>query len=520
MSALDLQQLVVDRNKPTAGRPGRPRRLVSRYVLPLAIVAGFLALVGWAARNSLLPSRSVTVVPVMVTKAETQQAGSILFRGAGWIEPRPTPTVVTAMTEGVVDQLFVTEGQAVEAGQELAKLVDKDARIELEQARSELKLREAEVASARAALKAATAILEQPVHLTIALAEAESAHAKLKRELVNQPYAIRSAKARVELAQQDVEGKTSAGEAVAGRLLQRAKSELIQATAALEELESRQSTLQDELKAIERQIAALETQLKLKTEEHRRFDEAGAALQAAEARLSQAKLAVSAAELRLERMSIRSPIKGRVLALNSQPGKRLMGLVTASPNDASTLLTLYDPQMLQIRADVRLEDVPHIEQGQPVRIETAAVPDGLDGEVIAATSLTDIQKNTLQVKVAIKSPPPIIKPDMLVQVTFLEPQRETQSEPSEELRLLIPRQLVDSTPDGDFVWLADQRNQTAVRKAIKLGRAKKGELVEVAEGLSPTDKLIVSGRESLHAGERIQVVGEDASLGNLTDTGR
>lgn len=512
MSALDLQQLVVDRTKPTAGRIHRPRRLVSRYALPLAIFTGFVALIGWAARSSLLPSRSVTVVPVIVTKAETQQSGAILFRGAGWIEPRPTPIVVTAMAEGVVDQLFVTEGQAVEAGQELARLVDQDARIALDQAKSELKLREAEVASAGATLKAAIATLEQPIHLTVALAEVESAHAKLKRELINLPFAKRSAEARVELARQDVEGKTSAGDAVAGRLLQRAKSELLQATAAFEELESRDSTLQEELRAVERQRSALETQLNLKTEEHRKVNEAKAARDAAEARLSQSQSTVEAAALRLERMSIRAPIKGRVLALNAQPGKRLMGLVAASPNDSSTLLTLYDPQMLQIRADVRLEDVPHIEVGQPVRIETAAVPDGLDGEVIAATSLTDIQKNTLQVKVAIKSPPPIIKPDMLVQVTFLEPERAAQTEPAEELRLLIPSQLVESTSDGSFVWLADQLNNLAVRKSITLGRAKKGELIEVTQGLSPTDKLIVSGRESLQAGERIKVIGEDTTL--------
>lgn len=517
-TTFDLQQLVVDRKKTAAGTPHRPRRRFSRYVLPATLIVGFLALVGWALRDAFLPARSVTVLPVIVAKAETHQSGAVLFRGAGWIEPRPTPTVVTALAEGVVDRLLVTEGQAVDAGQELARLIDADARIALEQAESGLKLRDAEVASAQGTLKAAVVTLEEPIHLKVALAEVESAHAKLKRELVNLPFALRSSQARLELAGQDVEGKRQAGESVAGRLLQRAESELAQAKAAVEEIEAREATLKEELEALERQRAALDRQLELKTEEHRRVAETKAALSAAEARRTQAQLAVNAATLRLERMVIRSPITGRVLSLSAQPGKRLMGLAAASQTDASTLLTLYDPQMLQIRADVRLEDVPHIEPGQPVRIETAAVPDGLDGEVIAATSITDIQKNTLQVKVAIKSPPPVIKPDMLVQVTFLEPDRpESEPKATEELRLFVPRQLVENTNDAQQVWVVDGSSHTARRQTIRLGRGVKGELLEVEEGLAAMDKLIVGGREGLQVGERIQIIGEDNTLGTAAE---
>jgi HlyD family secretion protein len=518
MAALDLQQLVVNRDRPAAAM-NRPRRWLSRYVLPLAIVLTFVGLIGWAARHSLLPTREVTVTPVIVARGEVHQAGTILFRGAGWIEPRPTPILVTALAEGVVDRLLVTEGQAVEAGQELARLVDADARIALDQANSELQVRDAELTSARGMLKAAIANFEQPVHLKVALAQVESTQAKLKREIVNIPFAVRGEQARLEFAKQDLEGKQAAGDAVAGRLVQRAATEVAQATAAVEELEAREGTIKEELAALDRQRAALQLQLELKTEENRRVAEAEGNVKAAEGRKTQAQLAIDAAKLRLERMVIRSPITGRVLTLNAQPGKRLMGLTAASQSDASTLLTLYDPQMLQIRADVRLEDVPHIEPGQPVRIETAAVPGGLEGEVLAATSMTDIQKNTLQVKVAIKSPPPVIKPDMLVQVTFLEPARpETPAKPTEEFRLLIPKQLIEKTAEGDRVWVADQQNHVARKQTIKLGSAVKGELVDVVEGLSAFDKLIVSGREGLKPGERITVLGEDNSLGTTAET--
>ncbi|TMQ33786.1 MAG: hemolysin D, partial [Planctomycetota bacterium] len=72
---LDLRQLAVRRENARSTALRRPRRIISRYILPAAVVLGFLAIVGWAARDSFLPSRPVTVVPVFTTRATVQQAG-------------------------------------------------------------------------------------------------------------------------------------------------------------------------------------------------------------------------------------------------------------------------------------------------------------------------------------------------------------------------------------------------------------------------------------------------------------
>ena len=109
---LDLSQLALDRS-PTQ-RPRRShgeRRWLSRYVLPLGILLGFVALLGAAAGRQLLPKQSVTVVPVIVKRGEVQQAGTTLFQAAGWIEPRPTAISVAALAPGVIEELLVVEGQ-------------------------------------------------------------------------------------------------------------------------------------------------------------------------------------------------------------------------------------------------------------------------------------------------------------------------------------------------------------------------------------------------------------------------
>ena len=515
MTELDLRPLAVDRS--TANRPQRARRrpVVSRYVLPGVVIFGFLAMLGWAARDRFLPSKTVTVLPVIVTRAEVQSAGTPLFQAAGWIEPRPTPVLVSALAEGVVEELLVVEGQGIEAGQPVARLIDADAKLAAEQAQADLTLRAAELARAKAEFRAARLRLENPVHLQAVLAEAQSLLAKTETESAGIPFLIQSANARTEYARLNLAGKQGAGAALAGRVIQQAQSEYDRALAELKELEGRTPRLEHEADALRQRRDALARQLELLIDETQQVAGAEAQVAIAEARKRQAELAVEAALLRVERMVVKSPTAGRVLSLVARPGSRVMGIDPGGEQNANTIVTLYDPQMLQVRADVRLEDVPLVQPGQPVRIETASAKGPIQGQVLHATSQADIQKNTLEVKVAITSPPATIRPDMLVTATFLAPEQQPGSESNDseqQERLLAPRQLVESAGDGHAIWVADPSG-VARRQSVRLGNAGTDALVEVIEGLTPTDRLISEGRVGLGDGDRVTIAGEDGSIG-------
>jgi RND family efflux transporter MFP subunit len=508
---VDLRQLAVRRN----GSPPPPvrhrRHLLTRYVLPAGVLLGFVGVVGWAARDSLIPARPVTVVPVHATRAEVQQEGTPLFQAAGWIEPRPTPTLVSALAEGVVDKLLVVEGQEVRAGEVVAVLIDAEARLALREAEAQVRLRQAEAASTRANLVAARTNLDQPAHLRAAFAEADAQLAQKQTELTGLSFQLRGAQARFRLAGASLDGQKRAAGSLPELQLHQAQSEWDTAGAAVEELQARTARLEREVEAQTLRRDAHRQRLDLKTEETRQLADTAAQVDAAEARLRLAEVAADAARLRLDRMTVRAPTGGRVLALAARPGSRLMGLATGTHQDASTVVSLYDPARLQIRADVRLEDVPRVVPGQPVQVVTPAAPGGpLAGEVLFPTSQADIQKNTLQVKVALNNPPPTLRPDMLVQTTFLAPASAQAAGPaSEKLRLLIPRQLVESGDGGAHVWVADQSAGVARRRTVQLGPAA-GEWVEVVEGLNAADRLIASGRDGLRDGQRISVTGEEA----------
>ncbi|MHB8861469.1 MAG: efflux RND transporter periplasmic adaptor subunit [Pirellulaceae bacterium] len=514
---LDLRQLAIDRSQTTAHAQPRKRRIFSRYGAPATVLLGFLAMLGWAARERFISAREVTVVPVVVTRAEGEQAGTPLFQAAGWVEPRPTRSLVPALADGVVQELLVVEGQEVHAGDAVARLIDRDARLAFDQAKADLRLQQSQLKKAEANLRAARQRIDRPIHLEAAVAEAESPLAEVETELTRLPFELRAAQTALDYAEQDVARKESAAGALAGRLLQEAQSKRDTALAKLEELQARKPSLERQAESLRRRWEAARSELELKTEEARQLAEAEANLESARARIQQAELMVEARQLELERMVVRAPVTGRVLDLLVMPGSRVAGRGDPSAPKSDAVVSLYNPQMLQIRADVRLEDVPLVQPGQPVHIETASNSGIIQGKVLDATSQANVQKNTLEVKVAVENPPATLRPDMLAQVTFLAPQTSAGHSSDQERRetLLIPRPLVQKSDEGHFVWIVEPPG-IARRRTVQLGSVGNTQLVEIASGLRMTDRLIVAGREGLNEGERIRITGDDPTLGIST----
>ncbi len=515
MADVDLQQLAIDRGE-AASPAVRPRRrhLLTRYVIPGALMGGFLSLVAWASWDIVFPPRAVRVVTVISSQAKMQQSGTPLFRAAGWIEPRPTPVRVAALAPGVVAELLVVEDQPVQAGEPVAELVKDDARLTHERALADQKLREAELEEAQASLRAAQTRLAQPVHLQAELGDAKAALAKIETELKNLPFETRRAAARLEFAEADYAGKVAAKGAIAGRVVDAAKSELESSKATLEELGNRKASLVKEQTALSERRDALQTRLELLADEIQARDRAAAQMKAAEARLQQSQVALAEAKLQLDRMTIRAPIDGRVYGLIGHPGTRVGGnaarMTEMQGHDASTVVTMYRPESLQVRVDVRFEDIPSVSLSQPVRIENAALSEPLIGKVLFVSSRADIQKNTLEVKVAIDEPAPVFKPDMLVDVTFLAPETaDASAELSVATRLYVPQRLIVQDDEGAFVWLADQSAGRARKVSITTGGAATNGLIEVTNGLTISSRLIASGTDGLQDGDRITVTGEE-----------
>lgn len=512
MSAdVDIRQLAIVRDEAAAPKVTRRRHILSRYVVPGLLIVGFAGVMAWAARDRIFPPKEVWIVPVMASQSTSQHEGTPLFQAAGWIEPRPTPIRVAALAPGVVEKLLVVQGQPVKAGEPVAKLVDQDAKLARDHAEADLQINQAELSAVQADVQAAHTKFEKPVHLQAALGEAEAALAAVDTELTNLPFETRRAEAQLEFAEKDYKGKQSAEGSVPERAVNEAKSMLDTSRATVEELHTRAKTLTAQQTALTQRRDALKTQLELLADETQAKQQADAKLKEAAGKLEHAKVSLEEAQLRFDRMTVRAPVDGNVYQLVAFPGTTLTGGMSPVPNaDASTVVTLFQPSMLQVRADVRFEDIPKVQLGQDVEIKNPALPAPISGKVLFVSSEANIQKNTLQVKVEVSGANGVLKPEMLVDVTFLAVKpAESAGEVSEELHLYVPQQSILHDDAGSFVWLADQSSGRARKTPVSVGTSGPGGIQEITRGLTMGSHLITRGQENLKNGERIQVAGEE-----------
>lgn len=253
------------------------------------------------------------------------------------------------------------------------------------------------------------------------------------------------------------------------------------------------------------------------------------------------EVACTEARLNLERMQIASPICGVVMARFVEPGSRVSmssrkGSSAASESMGGAIARLYDPRSLQVRVDVPLADCAKIQVGSVAEVVTEAMPDKVfRGAVTRVVHEANIQRNTVQVKVAIEDPVETLKPEMLTRVRFYSSPGFTSAlgrsqdsgaaqgtrdsaqsnvfQLQSGLRLLIPEQVVlDRNGNDGRVWVVehDTKSQTTIAadRKIVLETTNRTGLLAVTDGLRPGDRMIFEPPGSLRSGARVRVSGE------------
>jgi RND family efflux transporter MFP subunit len=460
-----------------------------RLGLPLAIalVAGFLVLLAWSLFDTLRGGVRVTVVRPQAVAGEGAAggaAGGTLFQAAGWVEPDPFPLQVTAQAPGVVEAILVQESQTVAAGEPVARLIDKDARLAL--GRAEAALQQAVAEAERAETE--DALARQAFEQALAVTEADLT---AKAELAAREAGVQQARAQLEVAQ---------GELLLQRWLQENHAagprqvELAQAREQQAQAELKLATAQRDAASARAARAASERALRL--EDRQKVAAASAAKQVALARQRDAELARDEAKLRLERMTIQAPAAGVVLQRLAVPG---MPLAELAP-----VCTLFDPGSLRVRVDVPQSEVRKAFPGQLAALTTEArLGHVYRGELLRVVSQADIQKVTLQVHVRVLDPDRWLRPEMLCQVRFLAGggagSQPSGSAPYSAL-LAVPQALVE----GDAVWIVTA-DGTASRRAVQVVR-REGGVATIGSGINLSDKVIDHGRQGLREGQRVEVV--------------
>lgn len=249
-----------------------------------------------------------------------------------------------------------------------------------------------------------------------------------------------------------------------------------------------------DLEVTRQQLAAQEAAyLKAKKElELLRNGPQGADRQAASAKLANAREAVNLAQDTLARYIIPARIAGEVMAVRVVPGD----VTTAGQH----LVTLGDPNRLQVSVSVGEYDAARIKEGQPVTIEAAAFPERKHQGRVTEVARTAVEKQGSQsqqvevpVKVLIDSKTRGLIPGFTVDLRI--------TTVAEKLRLTVPHEAVVKRKGRDHVYLVKdgQARLTPVKTGIK------GDLVmEILEGVKKGQQVILNPPEKLKDGQLVK----------------
>ena len=230
-----------------------------------------------------------------------------------------------------------------------------------------------------------------------------------------------------------------------------------------------------------------------------RYRKAVAAVKAAGASVRAQAAVLKGAQVTLEYTVIRAPFNAVVLTKNADLGDIVTPL-GASADAKAAVVTIADMDSLQVEVDVSESNLKNVSVGQPCEIQLDALPDSrFRGEVHMIVPTADRTKATVLVKVRFIERDKRTLPEMSAKVAFLT--RPVKPEETTLLTVVHTAAVVDRN-GKKAVFLINDNN--LVETFITIGRAL-GESVEVLNGLSVGDRVVINPSKKLKNRDRIKI---------------
>ncbi len=229
-----------------------------------------------------------------------------------------------------------------------------------------------------------------------------------------------------------------------------------------------------------------------------RYQKAIAGLESAKASVAQADAGVKAAEVGVENTYIRAPFDGVVLTKDANVGEVITPFGAAA-GSRGAIVTMADMSSLQVEADVSESYIEKIYTGQPCEITLDAVPDKqYKGVVHKIVPTADRAKATVLTKVEFLDRDERVLPEMSAKVLFFSKQT-TQNDATSKTS--VPASAI-TTRDGKKVVFV-VHGETVAMVPVTLGSLL-GSSIEIKEGLSVGESVVLHPSEKLSSGSRIE----------------
>ena len=214
-------------------------------------------------------------------------------------------------------------------------------------------------------------------------------------------------------------------------------------------------------------------------------------IKSVEAQVRQTKAALDMAKYQLKNTQVTAPISGKVTSIAVSSGEMVSPSVP--------LLSIIDVNRIFVKVGISEKDISKIKEGQTVDLKIDAFPEEkFLGEVVSKGVAVDQISKTLEVKIEILQPEVDIPVGVFARGDILVKTNQDA--------LIIPSSALTRKKDGIYIYVIEEG--IARQKEVVLGIIQ-DERVEILDGLSEEEEIVVLGNQELEDGLRVDVLDKE-----------
>lgn len=460
---------------------------MKRYLL---LLTSILLLTGCGAKETTVSTDRTRSVKVCQVQAEPSEESLSL---SGSVVPVDQASVSFKLA-GVIDKVYVKEGDRVKKGQKIASLKPVDYKLQSDGAAAQKEGAQAQTGTAQAGIAAAQAQAQAALSqvetaqagLDAAVAQRDTAQLQIDTEI---PSKIAQAKEQLNLTQTNFDNISALYN---GGVATKNQMDEITAKLAVDK-ETYQQALDaldvanSKLKAAEAQIKAAEATKKAAENAYSgaqaQISAAQATASAAAAQAQAANVQKKAADNSLSDTVIYSPIDGVVLKKVMNDGETIAA--------GTPIAVVGSTEKMWIRVGVPDNYINNVQKGQKAIIHVYGTNDTIEGVVDETGALADTATRTFTVNILAENRQNILRSGMVCNTDIVFSANE---------KILVPVDSVISLPDRDVVYVV--QGDCAKEMPVETGDIK-GSKIEIKSGLTGGESLVTEGQFVLSDGDRV-----------------
>jgi RND family efflux transporter MFP subunit len=211
----------------------------------------------------------------------------------------------------------------------------------------------------------------------------------------------------------------------------------------------------------------------------------------ARGRLDIARASLEQSETMLRYGTLTAPFPGVITQRFVDPG----ALIQAGTSSGAAVVTLMDFSNVRLQLAVPELEAGRVAVGQPVTVSAESLSGvQFEGKVARFSYALDASSHTMLAEVSLDNPQLTLRPGMLVTAKLGIERRETAS--------LVSTEALVMEKTNAFVYVLN--GDKATKRPIKIG-FNDGKNVEVLEGVTPADAIILVGKLSMADGQPVRV---------------